>query len=274
MPELPEVETIAQGLRLHICGQIIADIQLNRKDLRLYIPPHLPSIAQGQGITDIGRRGKYLYIHLQNNYTILVHLGMSGRLIYHQTPPLTAKKHDHVVITFSLGGQLIYNDPRRFGIIDAVPTKELSAHPMISVLGIEPLTPECDGHYLFALAKASRSPIKSLVMDGHKIVGIGNIYACEALFKAKINPSRLSSTLSLDECFNLMVAIKQTLIRAIEAGGSTLKDYTKSNGEQGYFQHHFDVYGRKDDPCKQCATPIEQYKQNGRSTYSCAQCQT
>ncbi len=272
MPELPEVETIAQGLRPHICGQIIADIRLNRKDLRFPIPPHLPYKATGQGITGITRRGKYLFIHLQKHHSILIHLGMSGRLLYH-VQAAEPKKHDHVVIRFALGGELIFNDPRRFGIIDFLPTSDIDVHPLISVLGIEPLTPKCSGDYLYNLTQKNRSPIKSLIMDSHKIVGVGNIYACEALFMARIHPSRISNTLSPSECNSLVEAIKVTLLKAIAAGGSTLKDYTKASGEAGYFQHQFTVYDRKDEPCIQCHTPVEQYRQNGRSTYACLQCQ-
>jgi formamidopyrimidine-DNA glycosylase len=274
MPELPEVETIAQGLRPHICGQIITDIQLNRKDLRRLIPANLPHIATGQGITGVTRRGKYLLIALEKHDTIITHLGMSGRLIFYPAPPATLKKHDHVVITFSTGSQLIFNDSRRFGMIDISKTTQIPTHPMIAVLGIEPLQPECNGNYLYTITKGSRSPIKSLLMDGHKIVGIGNIYACESLFLAGIHPTRSSHTLKKAECHSLMSSIKDTLAKAISAGGSTLKDYTQSTGGEGYFQHQFQVYGRKDKPCTRCKTPIVQIRQSGRSTFLCPSCQS
>jgi formamidopyrimidine-DNA glycosylase len=197
---------------------------------------------------------------------------MSGKIVVHPTPP-TLKKHDHVIITFDDNYHLTFNDPRRFGIVTYDKTNTINDHDLLKKLGPEPLTETFDGHYLHHVLSSKKAAIKTTIMDSHVIVGVGNIYAAESLFRSRISPTKVSNTLTQKECETLCQQIKEVLRDAITSGGSTLRDYVRSSGDSGYFQHHFQVYGRENEPCFQCQNPIKKIRQTGRSTYYCPQCQ-
>ncbi len=273
MPELPEVETIARGLHSTIRDKPIESLLLRREGLRYPFPQQLTPLTVGAQIQQVSPRAKYLLFHLNNAHTILIHLGMSGRMVIHPHKVNYLDSHDHVIFTFDDTSQLIFNDPRRFGSVDIIETKTLYTHPSLASLGLEPLDDAFDDSILYQMTRGSRTPIKQWLMDAKKIVGIGNIYACEALFRSRIHPQRQAQTLRNPESERLTNCIKQVLSDAIAAGGSSLKDYKQSTGELGYFQHQFDVYGRAKSPCKICYTSIEQIKQSGRSTFFCSSCQ-
>jgi formamidopyrimidine-DNA glycosylase len=271
MPELPEVETIRRGLALRIGGRRIVRAELRRPDLRRPFPPDLAARLKGARIGALRRRGKYLLIELDESGLLLLHLGMSGRLTA-GTPDLPAVKHDHVVLTLDDGTVVRFNDPRRFGLIDYLARDAADAHPLLAGMGPEPLEAGFDGAYLERVLAGKLTPIKSALLDQRIVAGLGNIYVCEALFRAGLSPRRLAATVSGARAARLAAAIRDVLSEAIEAGGSSLRDYVQANGELGYFQHRWAVYGREGEPCPgcTCAEGVRRIAQAGRSTFFCA----
>ncbi|NWG85929.1 MAG: bifunctional DNA-formamidopyrimidine glycosylase/DNA-(apurinic or apyrimidinic site) lyase [Hydrogenophilaceae bacterium] len=269
MPELPEVETVRRGLMPHIVGHRLRGARVRHPQLRWPVPAKLDSLIKGQRIGALERRGKYLILQLENG-GLLLHLGMSGslRLVDAGTPP---EKHDHVDLLLDSGQALRLRDPRRFGAV--LWCEEPASHPLLTSLGIEPLERGFDGASLHALTRGRSTAIKHLIMDAHVIVGVGNIYANEALFQAGIRPTLRADKLSRPRCDRLAAAIKDTLRRAIKAGGSTLRDFVNGHGEPGYFQQSYFVYGRAGEPCRRCGAPIKLLRQANRATYYCPRCQ-
>lgn len=270
MPELPEVETTLRGLKPHIQHQKIKTIVIRQYKLRWPIPENLPRLLSGQTITNIERRGKYLLFKMPAG-TLIIHLGMSGSLRI-LTTPIPPAKHDHVDIEFTNHIILRYTDPRRFGALLWAPD-DLNTHPLIGKLGVEPLTSAFSGHYLWQQAQQRKIPIKTLIMENKTVVGVGNIYATEALFSAKIYPGTPANVLSEIQITQLVHAIKTILEEAIEQGGTTLKDFVNSEGKPGYFFLKLKVYGRKNLPCVFCSEPIQVITIGQRTTAFCKQCQ-
>lgn len=270
MPELPEVETTCRGIAPHVEGRTVTAVIVRDARLRRPVPETLALALPGERIDQVQRRGKYLLLRAQHG-TLLIHLGMSGNLrVIDSASP--ARKHDHVDIV--LGGQALrYHDPRRFGVVDWW-TGPLESHPLIAPLGIEPLSTAFDGAWLFRATRGRRSAIKLFLMDAHTIVGVGNIYASESLFRAGIKPGTQAGRLSLARCAKLATAVRETLLDAIKAGGSTLRDFVGSDGAPGYFQHEANVYGRAGQPCRRCGAPIRHTTQSQRSTFWCPRCQS
>ncbi len=270
MPELPEVETTRRGILRFVRQRTILSVIVREPRLRWRIPPELPQRGAGRQIRDIRRRGKYLLFDLEQGSMIL-HLGMSGslRVLPASTAPLP---HDHVDIVLDSGKCLRFNDPRRFGCLLWTDEDPLH-HPLLKTLAPEPLSDEFDGAYL-ARAAAKRSvAIKQLIMNSHVVVGVGNIYASEALFRAGIRPRRAAGKLRRAEFDALVESIRAVLNEAIRAGGTTLRDYVNPEGMPGYFRQKLFVYERSDEPCRKCKTPIRHLVQGQRSTYFCPQCQ-
>ncbi|HHL31926.1 MAG TPA: bifunctional DNA-formamidopyrimidine glycosylase/DNA-(apurinic or apyrimidinic site) lyase [Oceanospirillales bacterium] len=270
MPELPEVETTVNGIKPWLENKLIAKIAIHNPALRWQIPANLAQKYRTQKIVRIGRRAKYILLHLQSGATIIIHLGMSGSLtVLQEHEPL--KKHDHFEMIMDDGTVLRFNDPRRFGcVLDA---QDYSQHKLIIALGPEPLHDIFDGKYLKNKAKNKTQAVKNFIMDGKIVVGVGNIYASEALFRAKIHPNKAAGKVSLTQYKILATAIKEVLSKAIKAGGTTLKDFTNANGNPGYFAQELTVYGRKDQACDNCANPIKQMTIGQRSTFYCSNCQ-
>ena len=268
MPELPEVEVTCRGIAPHLVGRTIAAVTVRNAHLRWPIPRTVRSLA-GRAVRAVTRRGKYLLLDCGDGHLIL-HLGMSGslRLVAAGTPP---GKHDHFDLGFD-GKLLRLRDPRRFGAV-LWTKRPPEAHPLIRHLGIEPLSRALDGPRLHALARGQRSAIKQFLMDGRRIVGIGNIYASESLFLAAIDPRTPAGRLSAQRSARLAQAVKQTLRTAIRAGGSSLRDYVGSDGVYGCFQHRAWVYDREGAPCRRCSAPIRRIVQAQRATYFCPSCQ-
>ena len=269
MPELPEVETTRQGIAPHCEGQTITDVVVRNGRLRWPVPEDLPERLRGQVIRNVDRRAKYLFINLDGG-TVIVHLGMSGslRVITDNAPP---QSHDHIDLTLASGVIVRFNDPRRFGCW--LWTETAASHPLIANLGPEPLSPEFNGPLLFRLSRGKQTPVKSFIMDNHVVVGVGNIYANEALFKAGIHPKRKAGRISLDRYHRLAEAIRKTLSAAILMGGTTLRDFVNSDGKPGYFAQSLLVYGRGGEACKECAATLKEIRMNNRSTVYCPKCQ-
>lgn len=270
MPELPEVETTRRGIAPAVVGKVIARITVREPRLRWPVPAELPAAAKGRHVRDLQRRAKYLLFDLDRGAMIL-HLGMSGslRLLTAVTAPLP---HDHVDILLDSGACLRFNDPRRFGSLLWTSGDPL-AHPLLRSLGPEPLSSEFDGAYLARAARGRSVAIKQLIMNSRIVVGVGNIYASEALFRAGIRPRRAAGRIKKEEFDALARSIKQVLREAIRVGGTTLRDYVNPDGMPGYFRQKLFVYERVGDPCRVCKTPIRQFVQGQRSTYFCRQCQ-
>ncbi|CUH86681.1 Formamidopyrimidine-DNA glycosylase [Phaeobacter sp. CECT 5382] len=282
MPELPEVETVMQGLRPSMEGAVIARANVNRPDLRWPFPERMAERLTGAQVVALRRRSKYILAELDRGETLLIHLGMSGRMtvsgdplgqFVHDHPQ--AEKHDHVVFDMKNGARVTFNDPRRFGAMDLIDTSGLAEHKLLKVLGPEPLGNDFHEDHLIAAFKGKNSPVKSALLDQGIIAGLGNIYVCEALFRAGISPKRKAGQLSAARVSALVPIIRQVLRDAISAGGSSLKDFRQANGELGYFQHSFDVYGREGEPCRRtgCAGSIARITQSGRSSFYCGKCQ-
>ncbi|MDP3008418.1 MAG: bifunctional DNA-formamidopyrimidine glycosylase/DNA-(apurinic or apyrimidinic site) lyase [Methylococcales bacterium] len=270
MPELPEVETICRGIAPHIIGKTIELILVRQPKLRWPVSKTLAVDLAGLTIRSVTRRAKYLLL-VMNGGTLLVHLGMSGSLRI-VTTEQEAAKHDHVDILFTDGTVLCYNDPRRFGAV--LWTKEVAnEHKLLKSLGVEPLSEACNGELLFQLSRKRKVPIKSFIMNSHIVVGVGNIYANEALFMAGLLPTRHAETLDLDDCQRLIECIKRVLSNAIEQGGTTLRDFVNESGKAGYFQQQLRVYGRKNLPCVTCQQPLQEVRLANRSTVFCCVCQ-
>ncbi len=282
MPELPEVETVMNGLRPSMEGGVISQAHVRRPDLRWPFPDNMAERLTGARVMKLRRRSKYILADLDTGETLLVHLGMSGRMTVsgdplgqfaHEHP--SQEKHDHVVFDMESGARITFNDPRRFGAMDLLPTDTAEAHKLLQVLGPEPLGNDFHDSHLIAAFKNKKSPVKSALLDQRIVAGLGNIYVCEALFRAGISPMCVSKEISVDDISQLVVVIREVLRDAIAAGGSSLKDFRQANGELGYFQHTFDVYGREGQPCKResCVGNVQRVVQSGRSSFYCDQCQ-
>ncbi len=269
MPELPEVETTLRGIEPHILLHTIVKVVVRQPRLRWPIDPNIINL-QGATIIKCERRAKYIIMQTSHGYLIW-HLGMSGsmRILDKST---AVEKHDHVDIVLSNDLLLRYTDPRRFGACIYTQEDPLT-HKLLSSLGPEPLSNAFNGDYLFNKSRHKNTTIKQFIMDGHIVVGVGNIYACESLFSSKIHPARKAGSISKKRLFNLTQHIKDVLLHSITQGGTTLKDFTQSDGKPGYFKQHLNVYGRKDELCFTCEKPIKITKQAQRSTYYCGHCQ-
>jgi formamidopyrimidine-DNA glycosylase len=270
MPELPEVETVVRGLDGHLTGRVIARATLHRPDLRWPIPPELPNILTGAAVLGFRRRGKYFFMRLDRGWSMLVHLGMSGRVVINAPFAL----HEHLTIETRDGGKVGFVDPRRFGALDLIATEDEDSHKLIVGMGPEPLSNHFSGPALLQSVAGKASAIKSVLLDQRIVAGIGNIYASEALFRAKISPRRHAGKLGAARIERLVPAIKDTLTEAIAAGGSSLRDYVQPSGELGYFQHAWKVYDRAGQPCERCPGPpgcdgIRRLVQTGRASFYC-----
>ncbi|MCV3769203.1 MAG: bifunctional DNA-formamidopyrimidine glycosylase/DNA-(apurinic or apyrimidinic site) lyase [Wolbachia pipientis] len=270
MPELPEIEVISNFLLSKIKNKQISSVIVNNWNMRVPVTKNIDDVLKNKCICNIKRKGKYMIWCTNNDVVVIVHLGMSGKLIYTKNNQ-GQNKHDHVRFLFSDKTSLIFNDPRRFGLV-IILNKEQEAN-FFKNFGIEPLTNEFNGDYLHKLLKKKKASIKSVLMNNKLIVGIGNIYASESLFRARISPLREAYNLKYEECKKLSNEIKNTLNDAIITGGSTLKNYVQPSGYIGYFQNSFYVYGKAQKPCKICSNIITLTRQNGRSTYFCKICQ-
>ena len=294
MPELPEVETVRRGLAPVMEGSRIRRAELRRPDLRFPFPPDFPKILEGRRVVSLGRRAKYLLIDLEGGDVIIAHLGMSGsfRVEGAQTqtpgdfhiPRSKDARHDHVVFHLETAEgerRVVYNDPRRFGFMDIARREDLAGHAFFRDLGTEPTGNALDADYIAGKFRGRRTPLKAALLDQKNIAGLGNIYVCEALWRAHLSPERLAGTLVTAagkprrELVVLTEAIRQVIADAIEAGGSTLRDHIRADGSLGYFQHSFSVYDREGEPCRTpgCTGTIGRIVQSGRSTFYCAACQ-
>jgi formamidopyrimidine-DNA glycosylase len=277
MPELPEVETTCRGLAAKMVGQILHDVTLRRSGLRRPFPIDLSTQVAGTKITAITRHSKYALMHLDNKGVIIIHLGMSGRMAF-MPYGAVPDKHDHVIFHYGTArskkpAQVFFNDARRFGVLDYTTKKQLATHPLLKDTGIDPFDPDMTGRWLFEQFQKRKAPIKATLMDQKVIAGLGNIYVCEALFLAKVQPERPTNQVTAKEATALVKAIHKVLEAAITAGGSSLRDYAQTDGTLGYFQNSHNVYGREDEPCVRCKTPVQRIVQAGRSSFFCPQCQ-
>jgi len=292
MPELPEVETVRRGLEPSMAGSWIKKVEQRRKDLRFPFPKDFATRLTGRTIVGLSRRAKYLLIDLDDEMVLICHLGMSGSFRVKnkgkgRTPGefhlerSTATAHDHVVFHLSNGTTVTYNDPRRFGFMDLIPRADLAAHPFFRNLGLEPLGNELNGHYLAALLKGKKAPLKAALLDQRLIAGLGNIYVCESLHRSGLSPKRAAGTLAKKSgaptagAERLATDIRLVLEDAVRAGGSSLRDHRQTDGSLGYFQHHFRVYDQEGETCptKGCGGTIKRIVQSGRSTFYCPKCQ-
>ena len=289
MPELPEVETTRRGLAAHLTGLTIKDAVIRNGSLRWPIPKNLPRLLRGQTIVSLKRRAKYLLMDCGSG-TLILHLGMSGSLrilpyvmsavpargtpagtpLLRSDPP--AEKHDHFDLILSNGTLMRLRDPRRFGAV-LWHSGDVRNHPLLAKLGPEPLEDDFDARYLHQSSRGRSISIKQCIMDNHVVVGVGNIYANEALFRAGIRPQLAAGKLSRPRCAKLVSEIRATLAEAINLGGSTLRDFVNTSGQPGYFQQTYWVYGRAGEPCRRCGAPIRQIKQGQRSSFYCGSCQ-
>ena len=270
MPELPEVETTRSGIAPHIEGKKVRQVIVRQAKLRWPISPEISSLLPSLSITKVLRRAKYLLLETSAG-TLIIHLGMSGslRIVNADTP---VEKHEHVDIIFNDNTCLRYKDPRRFGCL-LWTSSPIQQHKLIQHLGPEPLSDAFDINDFYNKAKLRKTPIKNLIMDGKVVVGVGNIYACEALFSSGIHPQRAANNISIKRLERLLNEIKEVLARAIEQGGTTLKDFVNSDGKPGYFQQTLNVYGRSNKPCNTCNTTIKQVVIAQRSSFYCPSCQ-
>ncbi|MDH5544259.1 MAG: bifunctional DNA-formamidopyrimidine glycosylase/DNA-(apurinic or apyrimidinic site) lyase [Gammaproteobacteria bacterium] len=271
MPELPEVETTVRGIAPHISNQRISDVVVRQTKLRYPVPDILHTTLRRQILTSVSRRAKYLLLHFENG-TMIIHLGMSGSLRI-LTSDQGPGKHDHVDLIFENGKILRYRDPRRFGMIDWTDQSPESYH-LLSKLGPEPFDVDFNGGYLFQLSRKRSIPVKQLVMDNHVVVGVGNIYASESLFLSGIRPGRRANRVTQTEFDTLARNIVQVLQQAITQGGTTLKDFTNSDGRPGYFAQSLNVYGRAGEPCTTCGSEIKSKTIAQRNSFYCPRCQT
>ncbi len=272
MPELPEVETVRLGLEQAMAGRLLLRVLQRRPDLRRPFPPLFESRLIGRRIETLSRRAKYLALHLDDGAAVLVHLGMSGRMLVGRQSNEPFGAHDHVVFDLDDGGRVVFNDARRFGLIDLTETALLLDHPLLRDIGPEPLGEAFTAKVLASRIAGKSSPIKIVLLDQTVVAGIGNIYASEALFRAGIDPLRAANSLKQAEIAKLVPAIQSVLTEAIAAGGSSLRDHRRPDGELGYFQHGFKVYDREGEPCPGCTCKdgIQRIVQGGRSTFYCA----
>jgi formamidopyrimidine-DNA glycosylase len=286
MPELPEVETVRRGLVPAMDGKRIAQAELRRADLRWPFPPDMAARLTGARVLALRRRSKYLLLDLDSAETLIIHLGMSGRMTvsglaaahvpgkFHVNHP-AVEKHDHVIFHMDGGARVTFNDPRRFGAMDLCATADQDSHKMLARIGPEPLGNAFNAHYLAAQLAGKRTPIKAALLDQHVVAGLGNIYVCEALFRSGIHPARAAHRIGPARLEALVTEIRATLEEAIVAGGSSLRDYRQADGALGYFQHGFKVYGKEAQPCTtpSCTGSIRRLVQSGRSSFYCPRCQ-
>ncbi|MGA8170752.1 MAG: bifunctional DNA-formamidopyrimidine glycosylase/DNA-(apurinic or apyrimidinic site) lyase [Methylocystis sp.] len=289
MPELPEVETVRRGLAPIFEGSSIAGVELRRADLRFPFPPNFRARLKGRRVVDLRRRAKYLVAALDNGELLIMHLGMSGSFRVDNAPPAgefhfsRAKHpaHDHVIFSFESGARVSYNDPRRFGFMLLFPASEFETHPLFAKLGMEPLDASTNAETLGEALRGRETPLKAALLDQKIIAGLGNIYVCEALHRARLSPLRSAGSLisaagkPSRELKRLSASIVDVLTEAIEAGGSSLRDHRQTDGSLGYFQHNFRVYDREGAPCPtpDCEGVVLRARQSGRSTFYCSQCQ-
>jgi formamidopyrimidine-DNA glycosylase len=278
MPELPEVETVMRSLRQRLEGRLIVRATTNRPDLRWPLPENLQGRLTGARVTGFRRRGKYILMRMAGGYTVLLHLGMSGRIVLTPLRPNMPTPHEHLVLETDDGWRLGFVDPRRFGSVDLVPTQQEDRHRLLAGLGPEPLDQDFTPAVLSTSLAGKRSPIKAALLDQKVVAGLGNIYVCEALFRARLSPLRSAHTVPGTRATRLVPAIRETLGDAIAAGGSSLRDYVQPDGELGYFQHAWKVYGRQSEPCERCpgrpACPgVRRITQSGRGTFYCPRTQ-
>ncbi|GAA5786646.1 bifunctional DNA-formamidopyrimidine glycosylase/DNA-(apurinic or apyrimidinic site) lyase [Chitiniphilus shinanonensis] len=270
MPELPEVETTRRGIAPHLERAQVTEMIVRERRLRWPIPPELPDAVVGRALLGLERRAKYLLFGFEHG-TLLVHLGMTGTLRV-LTEPFPAEKHDHVDIVLDNGRRLRFRDPRRFGAM-LWHSGPPDTHPLLAALGPEPLSEAFNTDHLAQALARRQAAIKQVIMDNHVVVGVGNIYASESLFRARVDPRRNAAGLSGEEIARLVAAIRETLTDAIRAGGTTLRDFVDSDGRSGYFLLQCFVYGRTGEPCRVCGTPIQQLRQGQRATFFCPTCQ-
>lgn len=282
MPELPEVETVRRGLEPVLAGRRIVRAEVRRPDLRWPFPPELAARLTGARVVALRRRSKYLLADLDRDETLITHLGMSGRMLvsgapvgaFHHAHP-APEKHDHVVLDIEGGARVTLNDARRFGAMDLWPTADLASHRLLAGLGPEPLGNTFSGATLHARMTGRFTPVKAVLLDQRVVAGLGNIYVCEALWRARISPLRRADDVTAAEADDLAAAVRAVLLDAIAAGGSSLKDYRQADGELGYFQHSFAVYGREGSPCpRDDGGTVARAVQSGRSSFFCPVCQT
>jgi formamidopyrimidine-DNA glycosylase len=281
MPELPEVETVRRGLAPLMEGHVIARAEVRRPDLRWPLPARMAGRLAGQRVDGLRRRSKYILADLSGGEVLLIHLGMSGRMLIapageaaamvgeyvHQTG--TPAKHDHIELTMESGARITFNDPRRFGMWDLF----TGSHPLLDGIGPEPFSNDFSPAWLAGRLAGRRTPVKAALLDQGNVAGLGNIYVCEVLFRAGIHPATQAGALTAAQMAGLVPLIRDVLAEAIEAGGSSLRDYRQADGELGYFQHAFRVYGREGAPCPACAAPVGRIVQSGRSSFFCPACQ-
>ncbi|QWG18388.1 bifunctional DNA-formamidopyrimidine glycosylase/DNA-(apurinic or apyrimidinic site) lyase [Bradyrhizobium sediminis] len=292
MPELPEVETVRRGLQPVMEGSKILKAEARRKDLRFPFQKDFVARLEGQTVTGLGRRAKYLMADLASGDVLLMHLGMSGsfRVLrddgdaapgqFHH-PRSENRTHDHVVFRMSSGASIVFNDPRRFGYMKIIARSALDGEPLLKGLGPEPLGNEFDAKMLAQSCAGKKTSLKAALLDQRVVAGLGNIYVCEALYRSQLSPRRLAATLATkkgeptDHARRLVGAIHGVLNQAIKAGGSSLRDHRQTSGELGYFQHSFQVYDREDEKCQtaKCGGVVRRFTQNGRSTFWCPKCQ-
>ncbi len=290
MPELPEVETVRRGLEPAMEGARFKQVEVRRRDLRWPLPRDFAKRLEGQTVTGLGRRAKYLLADLSSGEVLLMHLGMSGSMRVRRDgeellgdpryfEQAKDAKHDHVVFHMSNGATVTFNDPRRFGSMKLVPRAKLDQEPLLRSLGPEPLGNEFDATMLARACAGKKTSLKAALSDQRVVAGLGNIYVCEALFRAHLSPKRVASTIAdrngkpNGRAVELVEAIKAVLKDAIKAGGSSLRDHRQADGSLGYFQHNFQVYDREGEPCPHCKGTIKRIVQQGRSTFYCPACQ-
>ncbi|MEO0386335.1 MAG: bifunctional DNA-formamidopyrimidine glycosylase/DNA-(apurinic or apyrimidinic site) lyase [Pseudomonadota bacterium] len=284
MPELPEVETVRRGLDPVLTGAVIARTEVRRPDLRWPFPPNMAARLTGVRVLALRRRSKYLLADLDSAETLLIHLGMSGRIVIAGQgdalgaflhDPGGGARHDHVVFHLASGAVITFNDPRRFGAMDLTATAAVGAHRLIAPLGPEPLGNAFSAAHLAARFLGRRSAVKAALLDQRNVAGLGNIYVCEALWRARISPLRAAGRISQARLEDLARAVRETLRDAIAAGGSSLRDYRQADGALGYFQHSFAVYGRAGEACQRpgCAGIVRRRVQSARSSFYCPRCQ-
>lgn len=282
MPELPEVETVRRGLAPAMEGVVIARADVNRPDLRWPFPERMAERLAGQRVERLRRRSKYILADLGSGETLLIHLGMSGRMLVSGDPlgqfvhaHPAAQKHDHVVLHMENGARITFNDPRRFGAMDLMLTATAENHKLLAILGPEPLGNDFHEAILCNAFKGRNTPVKSALLDQRIVAGLGNIYVCETLFRAGISPKRKAGRIATARVAAMVPIIRAVLEEAIEAGGSSLRDFRQADGELGYFQHSFDVYGKEGAACRRdgCGGTIVRAVQSGRSSFYCPACQ-
>ena len=289
MPELPEVETVMTGLKPAFEGHRFTHVETRRKDLRLPFPKEFAKRLTGRRVVRMWRRAKYIMADLDNGETLVIHLGMSGSMAvynkgedrklgqfyYERASDGTGKgKHDHVVFDTDAPARVVFNDHRRFGLMTLIETGKIEEHKLFKAVGVEPLSDDFDAAFLARLLKGKKTSIKAALLDQRLIAGLGNIYVCEALWRAKVSPKRRAARVKPDEIATLVTTIKAVLREAIKAGGSSLRDHKRTDGELGYFQHHFAVYDRKNKLCRRKdGGVIKRIVQTGRSSFYCPVCQ-